>query len=94
MRKHTKIYFNHFNVKYDQSGWHDFIPCEICSDKAVDIHHIVARGMGGSKNKDQINNLMALCRTCHEKMGDKKGYMDFLINRHQEKIRSYEKNNS
>ena len=47
---------------YDETDW---IPCEVCGAKAVDIHHIEARGMGGSKTKDVIENLMALCRSCH-----------------------------
>jgi predicted restriction endonuclease len=72
MKKHTKIYFEHYG--YDIS---DFIPCEICGTKAVDIHHIDARGMGGT-NKDNINNLMALCRICHLYYGDKKEYKDYL----------------
>ena len=72
MKKHTKIYFEHYG--YDIS---DFIPCEICGAKAVDIHHIDARGMGGS-NKDNINNLMALCRECHVYYGDKKEFKDYL----------------
>ena len=74
MKKHTKIYFEHYG--YDIS---DFIPCEICGAKAVDIHHIDARGMGGS-NKDNINNLMALCRECHLYYGDKKEFKDYLKN--------------
>lgn len=60
----------------------EFIPCEMCGATAVDIHHIEARGMGGSKEKDHIDNLMALCRTCHEKYGDKKQYKDQLKERH------------
>lgn len=74
MKKHTKIYFEHYG--YDIS---DFIPCEICGAKAVDIHHIDARGMGGT-NKDNINNLMALCRECHIYYGDKKEFKDYLKN--------------
>lgn len=34
--------------------------------------------MGGSKSKDDPNNLMALCRKCHVKYVDKKQYKDFL----------------
>tara|TARA_R100000900_G_C3262391_1_gene149833 strand:+ start:292 stop:549 length:258 start_codon:yes stop_codon:yes gene_type:complete len=60
MKKHTKIYLKHFDY-----GEQDFIGCEICSRRAVDIHHIEARGMGGSKTKDYIENLAALCRECH-----------------------------
>lgn len=73
MKPHTKAYFKANN--YDKS---DVILCEVCGMVAVDIHHIEARGMGGSKSKDDPNNLMALCRACHIKYGDKKQYKDFL----------------
>lgn len=56
MKAHTKIYLKYFNY-----GTEDFIPCEACCKKAVDIHHINGRG----KDKDVINNLMALCRRHH-----------------------------
>lgn len=65
MKNHTKIYLTHFG--YDVT---DFIPCEVCEARATDIHHIEARGMGGSKEKDTIDNLMALCRKCHIEYGD------------------------
>jgi len=47
----------------------DVIPCEHCSKVAVDIHHIDARGIGGDPrgHKNQIENLIALCRSCHIK---------------------------
>ena len=49
-------------------GEQDFVMCEFCQqDRAVDIHHLESRGMGGSKNKDYIENLMGLCRDCHNK---------------------------
>ena len=48
----------------------DWIPCEVCSSTAVDIHHVEARGMGGTKKKDSFENLMALCRKCHIEYGD------------------------
>jgi len=68
MKKHTKIYLDYFG--YDTS---DFIPCEMCGSQSVDIHHIEPRGMGGSKTKDVIENLQALCRPCHMKYeGNKK----------------------
>lgn len=73
MEPHTKIYLTANN--YDKS---DVILCEVCGMVAVDIHHIEARGMGGSKSKDDPNNLMALCRKCHVKYGDKKQYKEFL----------------
>ena len=73
MQKHTKVYMDFFG--YDESS---FIPCEICTQKSDDIHHIDARGMGGSKNKDDIKNLMALCRKHHMMYGDKRRLIPFL----------------
>ena len=64
----------------------DFIPCEVCGAKAVDINHIECRGMGGSKMKDHIDNLMAMCRPCHVKLGDKTEYKEMLIQTHQRKV--------
>jgi len=63
MKNHTKIYLQHFGmVGYDEPS---FIPCEFCNSPSVDIHHLKPRGMGGSKTKDYIENLMATCRECH-----------------------------
>tara|TARA_R110002020_G_scaffold183360_6_gene379656 strand:- start:1095 stop:1334 length:240 start_codon:yes stop_codon:yes gene_type:complete len=56
MKKHIKIYFKYFNYGID-----DVILCEACEAVAVDIHHINGRGKG----KDVIENLVALCRACH-----------------------------
>lgn len=84
MKKHVKVYLDYFGY-----GAEDFIGCEVCSSRAVDIHHIEARGMGGSKKADTIQNLMALDRLCHEKYGDKKQYMEFLKNIHNERLEKY-----
>ena len=65
MKNHTKVYLKEMN--YHET---DFIPCEMCGQTAIDIHHIDARGMGGSKEKDFIENLMGLCRSCHNRYGD------------------------
>lgn len=81
MKKHTAIYLKHFGYTIA-----DFIPCEICSKRAVDLNHIDARGMGGSKTKDVIENLMAMCRECHVMYGDKKQYKEFLKEIHKKAI--------
>jgi len=60
----------------------DFIPCEVCGSQAVDVHHIEARGMGGNKKADIIENLMGLCRKCHIGYGDKKQHKEFLKDIH------------
>ena len=77
MKKHTKLYLQ--EMGYDETDW---IPCEVCNRQAVDIHHIEARGMGGTSNHDTIENLMALCRECHLNMGDKKQFKEQLKSIH------------
>ena len=62
MIKHVKIYMKHHN--YTKA---DIILCEWCSAVAVDVHHISRKGMGGSKKKDYPENLIALCRHCHNR---------------------------
>ena len=57
MQNHTKVYINFFGY-----GEQDFIPCEMCGSRAVDVHHIEKRNK--TKN-DYIENLIALCRDCH-----------------------------
>jgi uncharacterized protein with PIN domain len=86
MTKHAKIYLEFFD--FDTC---DYIPCEVCHSPAVDIHHIEARGMGGSKTKDYIENLQALCRGCHIKYGDKKQYKEMLKEIHKNYMSSYGK---
>jgi len=61
MKDYTKVYLDYFGFSTT-----DFVPCENCGAKAVDIHHLTPR----STRKDLINkieNLMALCRECHTK---------------------------
>lgn len=62
MKKHVKIYFDYFGYGID-----DVILCEVCKIKACDVHHIEPKQRGGSKLKDNIYNLIALCRSCHLK---------------------------
>jgi len=62
MKKHTRVYLDYFGC-----GEQDVILCEVCGNQATDIHHIEDRGMGGSKTKDYIENLIGLCRECHNK---------------------------
>ena len=81
MKKHTRIYLNAFG--YDIS---DFIPCEVCNEKAVDIHHIFGRYLGKEQDCDVIENLQALCRHCHETYGQKKIYKDMLVTMHQKRM--------
>jgi 5-methylcytosine-specific restriction endonuclease McrA len=60
VKNHTKVYLK--GMGYSTT---DFIPCEVCGGTANSVHHIIPRGMGGSKHRDTIENLMALCQSCH-----------------------------
>lgn len=86
MKPHTKIYFK--RMGYDESS---FIPCECCGMTSVDIHHIENRKSGGDPlgEKDTIENLMALCRRCHEKYGDRKEFKKWLLKMHNKRLEQH-----
>jgi hypothetical protein len=67
MQKYIKIYLDHFDYKTESE-----VMCEACGRPAVDIHHI--EGRLGDKNN--IKNLIALCRKCHERSHGGKDYVN------------------
>ena len=63
MQPHVVNY--HKALGIDLGSW---IACEVCGTTSVEIHHIIPRSKFGSKRKaeqDDISNLVALCRACH-----------------------------
>ncbi len=62
MEKHRKVYLESF-------GFHqgDKVYCEVCNCLFSHVHHIVFKGMGGSKLWDFIENLIGLCIFCHDR---------------------------
>lgn len=52
------------NKVYMKVAERDDYLCRVCGSKAVDVHHIIFRSHGG---KDEPDNLICLCRRCHEK---------------------------
>lgn len=74
---HTALYMSCFGY-----GDADFIPSELSGERAVDVHHLICRGAGSSKNLDRIENIMAVTREEHIEYGDKKHYMSFLFRKH------------
>ena len=58
MKKHVKIYMEYFGYAED-----DIPFCEVDGKVAVDVHHIIFKSQGG---KDEIENLIGLCRKCHD----------------------------
>ncbi len=83
LKKHTKIYMTFFDY-----GETDFIMCEFCEkDKAVDIHHLEKQSKFGSKKeKDYIENLMGLCRDCHNKAENDSSFNMFCRIKHLENV--------
>jgi 5-methylcytosine-specific restriction endonuclease McrA len=67
----------------------EFFVCEICGRKAVDVHHIIARSKFGTKRKDErdnINNLIGVCRECHTAIHSGKIPLEVVIkskNKHE-----------
>jgi len=51
-------------LKHHDIGEQDIILCKVCSRVSSDVHHILFKSAGGT---DDIDNLIALCRECHNK---------------------------
>jgi hypothetical protein len=83
MKIHTKLYMDYFGYNQDE-----YIPCEMCGGPCVDVHHIVLKGIGGSKTKDYIENLIGLCRVCHEKCHKNEYTKEFLTRIHKNNMKN------
>lgn len=83
MKPHTKIYLSYFpEPKCEGCGAYS----QSMGQFVLDVHHIERRGAGGSRQKDFIENLMGLCRKCHDKYGDKKQFKGWLYRVHKQKL--------
>ena len=74
MQNHVKIYLEYFKP-------FDTPLCESCGGLSCEIHHITPRSKFGSKTKhlqDHPSNLIALCRTCHEKAHNQREFNNEL----------------
>ena len=92
MKNHTKVYLKGIGVTKLENFDDMYIECETCPyNKAVDVHHIEPRGMGGSKERDVIENLMGLCRECHMMAEAKEYKKEYLISIHNQFLASIQK---
>jgi len=41
--------------------------CELCHNPYSHVHHVQIKGMGGRKDADGEDNLIGLCRMCHDR---------------------------
>ena len=69
MKKHTEVYYNAHGYPLHADT---YVPSELGSGRAQDIHHLVTR-------EDRIENLMAVSREEHEAIGEKKHLTYFLL---------------
>ena len=70
-------------------GEQDYIMCESCyRNRAVDVHHLDNRAMGGVANKrlDVIENLAGLCRECHNKAEHIEEFNESVRQKHLKRI--------
>jgi len=86
MVNHKKVYCTFFNLDISSH-----ILCTNCGQVAQDIHHILPRGMGGSE-KDYIENLVALCRKCHDKAESSYSFNKDIRIKHLSKVLFFLKN--
>lgn len=62
---------------YKQVAERDNSLCRVCGKPSSDIHHIVYRSHGGTND---IRNLIALCRGCHDNAHkDEKVMREYLM---------------
>jgi len=80
LQKHTKIYMQFFSYVEN-----DFIPCEMCGSRAVDIHHLERRTRNKVTN-DYIENLVGLCRYCHINAENDKCFNMYVRIKHLENV--------
>lgn len=48
-------------------GIDDRVPCAECGAEAIEIHHIKFRSHCNKQERDKDENLIPLCRSCHNK---------------------------
>mgnify|MGYP001578779957 CR=1 FL=1 len=86
MKKHCRIYTKYFGI-----GEQDLPICEWCERAvAVDINHIIPRGMGGKNPRvDVIENLVGMCREDHAKFEAKRISKEELREKHKQFMKHY-----
>lgn len=85
MKTYTKVYLKAFNLTTA-----DWIGCEVCEkEKATEIHHIIPRSKA-PEMLNEITNIMAICRSCHDQFGSKVEFYDYLQEIHDRVIAEHQ----
>ena len=86
LKEHTKILFKGRNWEIPEDAF-----CTKCNDFATDCHHYRSRKSGGNKNMDYYENLIPLCRLCHDIAGVDKEFNHLVYIKNLENIVEHEK---
>ena len=78
---YKEIYRRHFNLLPG-----DYVPCLICHNQSVDLHHIVRKSRGGG---DNVQNLAPLCRKHHNEVHQYKITEELLQGLNDERIKNF-----
>lgn len=78
MQIYTKTYFKAFGIAET-----DFVACECCEGRSTEIHHLLGRK---GELLNDIRNLMAICRTCHDDYGQIKVFVVYLLKIHRRRM--------
>lgn len=65
-------YMDYFDLSHDE-----YVPCEICGARGIQVHHISYRSHHGKKTlkeQENITNLMMVCYKCHKDIHDHNKY--------------------
>ena len=72
MKKHLKIFDDFWLPELTIA---QTFQCAVCNSwEGTDVHHLSAKQSGGSKCKDYIENLICLCRKCHDRCHSDKNF--------------------
>ena len=82
-QKHVKIYKEYFGFALDE-----YVPCEGCGAPSVDVHHLLFKSLGG---KNDIENICAVCRKCHDRAHDFPSYNEYLKIKHLKYLNDYDR---
>jgi len=97
MKKHIRVFRKFWEIGEQDVGRVRCMGCvmeKVAPNYNCEIHHIKGRGMGGSKTgeRDSIENLGLLCRSCHQRTDMDKPFNQRL-QKHVEKEIKRKKNN-
>jgi HNH endonuclease len=87
VKNYVKTYLKYFG--FDES---DFIPCEDCGARSVEIHHLEPKSIAKAK-ENLIDNLCAVCRSCHDKAHNSRAFNEELKLIHRKKLLSVNRDN-